>query len=91
MHYKVIDDFCGQAGKLFNYCLAGWSWEYCPEKTKGTDNKYNHQMIHKLYSFQESGYSKSYTDILPIINAIDSHSQIGAFRRIKANLQLIQP
>ena len=48
-------------------------------------------MIHKLYSFQESGYSNVYTDILPIINAIDKHSQIAAFRRIKANLQMVQP
>jgi len=91
MHYKIIDEFCGEANRLFKHCLVGWSWDYCPEKTKGADNKYNHQMIHKLYSFQESGYSNVYTDILPIINAIDKHSQIAAFRRIKANLQLIQP
>ena len=91
MHYKVIDEFCGYGATLFQHCLPGWSWEYCPEKTKGADNKYNHQVIHKLYSHQESGYSTSYADILPVINAIDNHSQIAAFRRIKANLQMVQP
>ena len=77
MHYKVIDEFCGYGATLFQHCLPGWSWEYCPEKTKGADNKYNHQVIHKLYSHQESGYSTSYADILPVINAIDNHSPVS--------------
>ena len=92
MQYKIIDDFCGYAKTLFSHCLEGWLWEYCPQKTKeGEYNKYNHQMIHKLYSHQNTGYSNVWNDIIPIVNAIDYHAEVAAFRRVKANLQLVQP
>ena len=91
MEYKIIDDFCGFAYTLFPHCLENWLWHYCPRKTKqGEFNKYNYQMTHMVYSPLE-GYSNVWSDAEPIVSAINNHAEISAFRRVKANLQLVQP
>ena len=90
MQYKVIDQFCGHADILFQHCLKGWLWEYCPTKTNRSENNFNYQMVHKLFSHREKGYSNMWSDIGPIVNAIDYHAEVGSFRRVKANLQLVQ-
>ena len=106
MQYKIIDQFCGQADTLFQHCLKEWLWEYCPTKTNRSENKFNYQMFHNLFSPKiyfpsqrplamgyprERGYSKMWSDIDPIVNAIDNHTEVATFRRVKANLQLVQP
>ena len=37
------------------------------------------------------GYSNVWSDTEPIVSAINHHAEISAFRRVKANLQLVQP
>lgn len=91
MEYKIIDEFCGVAKALFPHSLERWLWQYCPRKTKqGEFNKYNHQMTNMLYSTSD-GYSGLWGDINPLVNAIDNHVEVAAIRRVKANLQLVQP
>ena len=94
MSYKIIDNLCGAKinDNLHRQTVTEWEWKFNPFKVRSTDQKslYDYQFVHKLHSIFEQGYSPHWLDIIPVISQINGIINIGAFRRVKANLQVAQ-
>jgi len=94
MSYKIIDNLCGAEvnDNLHRQTVTEWQWAFNPFKVRPTDQNslYDYQFVHKLHSIFEQGYSPHWNDIIPVIAKLNVNVNIGAFRRVKANLQVAQ-
>ena len=94
MSYKIIDNLCGAKinDNLHRQTITEWLWAFNPYKVRSTDQNslLDYQFVHKLHSIFEQGYSPHWHDIIPVISQINGIINIGAFRRVKANLQVAQ-